>query len=86
MAYTATADISRMIVAGQKKIYLENYNSFPLEYPEFCVQVTATKKSETYDSMGNLPAAAEKVEGTAIQYGKVQQAYQTTITNKTLVA
>jgi len=83
MAYTMTADISRMIIAGQKEIFTKNFESFPLEYPEFTTEKKATKKTETYDSMGNLQAASEKQEGGAIQYGKVEQAYQTSITNKT---
>jgi hypothetical protein len=84
MAYTMTTDISRMIVAGQKEIFNKNFDSFPLEYPEFTTEKTATKKTETYDSMGNLKAAAVKVEGDAITYGKVRQAYQTSITNQTV--
>lgn len=83
MSYTMTSDISRMIVAGQKEIFKKNFDPFPVEYPEFTTNKKATKKAETYDSMGNLAAAAEKLEGAAIQYGKVEQAYQTTITNKT---
>lgn len=86
MAYTMTADISRMIVAGQKEIFMKNHDPFPIEYPEFTTSKKSEKKSETYDSMGNLQAASEKVEGGPISYGKVGQAYQTTITNKTLVA
>lgn len=86
MAYTMTQDISRMIVAGQKEIFTKNFESFPIEYPEFTTPKKATKKSETYDSMGNLQAASEKQEGGPISYGKVGQAYQTTITNKTLAA
>ena len=83
MAYTMTSDISRMIVAGQKEIFLKNFESFPIEWPEITTTKKANKKTETYDSMGNLAAAQEKVEGGAIQYGKVEQAYQTSITNKT---
>ncbi len=83
MAYTMTSDISRMIVAGQKEIFLRNFDSYPIEYPAFTAAKKATKKVESYDSMGNLAAAEEKQEGAAIQYGKVEQAYQTTITNKT---
>jgi hypothetical protein len=83
MAYTMTQDISRMIVAGQKEIFLKNYDPFPIEYPEFTTAKTAKQKTETYDSMGNLQAATEKVEGSNISYGKVGQAYQTSITNKT---
>lgn len=83
MAYIVTTDISRMILAGQKEIFLKNYDPFPVEYPMYTTPKTATKKVETYDSMGNLKAAAEKAEGDAITYGKVEQAYQTSITNKT---
>lgn len=83
MAYMSTADITRMIVAGQKEIFTKNFDSFPIEYPEFTTPKKSTKRSETYDSMGNLPAGSEKIEGDAISYGKVRQAYQTTITNRT---
>lgn len=83
MARTITSDISRMIVEGQKEIFTKNFDSFAIEYTEFTTAKTATKKTETYDSMGNLRAATEKQEGDAITYGKVQQAYQTEITNKT---
>jgi hypothetical protein len=72
-----------MIVAGQKEIFMDNFDAFPIEYKDFVTMKKATKKAETYDSMGNLQSASEKVEGDAIQYGKVRQAYQTTITNKT---
>jgi len=83
MAYMITADESRMIVAGQKEIFLKNFDSFPLEYPSIVTEKTSNKKAETYDSVGNLQAAALKPEGDNISYGKVEQAYQTTITNKT---
>lgn len=83
MSYTMTADISRMITAGQKEIFNKNFEAFPIEYPAFTTEKTATKETETYDSMGNLKAAEEKVEGDGITYGKVRQAYQTSIKNKT---
>lgn len=83
MAYTMTTHISRMIVAGQKEIFTKNFDSYPIEYTAFTTPKTANKKSETYDSMGNLKAAEEKAEGMPINYGAVSQAYQTTITNKT---
>ena len=83
MAYTITTDISRMLLAGQKEIFTKNFNSYPIEYTKFTTPKKANKETETYDSMGNLKAAAHKPEGTAIKYGKVTQAYQTSITNKT---
>ncbi|MGL6284095.1 MAG: hypothetical protein ACRC2J_16955, partial [Microcoleaceae cyanobacterium] len=63
MGYTVTADISRMIISGQKEIFTANFDSYPIEYPAFTSAKTATKKTETYDSMGNLKAAEEKTEG-----------------------
>lgn len=83
MAYTITSDISRMIVAGQKEIFTRNFDSFPIEYPEFTTAKSAQKKVETYDSMGNLPGVQQKPEGDAINYGKVAQWVQTSITNLT---
>lgn len=83
MAYTITADVSRMIVVGQKEIFTRNFDSYPLEYPGFTTPKSSNKESETYDSMGNLKAATQKIEGDAITYGKVTQAYQTTVKNLT---
>lgn len=83
MAFTMTDDISRMLLAGQKEIFLRNMESYPLEYTRFTTKKTSNKETETYDSMGNLKAATQKIEGDAISYGKVRQAYQTSITNKT---
>jgi hypothetical protein len=83
MAYTITTDISRMLLAGQKEIFTRNFNAYPIEYPWFTTPKKAVKQTETYDSMGNLKAAGRKVEGDAITYGKITQAYQTSITNYT---
>lgn len=83
MAYTITSDISRMIVLGNTEVFTKNFESYPVEYPAFTQAKKATKKTEYYDSMGNLKKAEEKPEGFPILYGKVSQAYQTSITNKT---
>lgn len=84
MAYTMTADISRMIVAGQKEIFMKNFDAFPIEWPSFTTEKKANKETETYDSVGNLKGAEEKPEGDSINYGKIRQAYQTTIKNRTV--
>jgi len=83
MAYTITSDISRMITLGNTEVFTKNFESYPVEYPSFTQAKKATKKTEYYDSMGNLKKAEEKPEGFPILYGKVTQAYQTSITNKT---
>jgi len=83
MPYEITSDISRMLEVGQKEIFTKNFENYPLEYPYFTTNKTSTKKTETYDSMSNLASGQEKIEGDAIKYGNVKQAYQTSITNKT---
>jgi hypothetical protein len=83
MAYTITSDISRMLLAGQKEIFTDNMKVYPLEYPNYTTRKKSTKETETYDSMGNLKAAERKYEGGPIVYGKVTQAYQTSVTNLT---
>lgn len=84
MAYTMTADISRMILSGQKEIFMKNLEAFPKEYDKFVTMKTANKETETYDSVGNLQGAVVKQEGGNIQYGKVTQAYQTSVKNRTV--
>lgn len=84
MAYNITTDISRMLEMGQKEIFTKNFNTYPKEWPSFTTFKKARKKTETYDSMGNLKAAEVKPEGSAINYGEVTQAYQTSITNQTV--
>jgi phage major head subunit gpT-like protein len=83
MAVLTRADISRMLEAGQKKIFFDAFNSTPPQYPMYTTEMTSDKAQETYDSMGNLKAAELKAEGDDIKYGKVSQAYQTTIINYT---
>jgi len=84
MAYTITTDILRMLEMGQKEIFTKNFNTYPKEWPRYTSFKTARKRSETYDSMGNLKAAEVKPEGGPINYGNVIQAYQTEITNQTI--
>ncbi len=83
MSRTMTNDISRFLEAGIDDIYTENFQKFPKEYDKYTTQKTSEKKVAKFDSVGNLQAAQEKIEGNAIQYGKIEQAYQTTCTMKT---
>jgi hypothetical protein len=77
MAITLSADISRMVVLGNKEVFTKNFAALPREYPGYTTPKTATKWTEYYDSMGNLTAGYEKFENTKLTYGKVTQAYQT---------
>jgi hypothetical protein len=82
MAITMQADISRMIVLGNKQIFTKNFEKIPVEYTQFTTPKTANKWTEYYDSMGNLTAGQEKFENVALTYGKVTQAYQTSIATR----
>lgn len=84
MPFNITDDISRMLVAGQKEIFTKNLEAYPREWKQYCTIKNSNKRKETYDSIGNLKAAELKPEGAPIQYGKVTQAYQTTIQNQTI--
>lgn len=81
---TNRAQMSRMTVAGQKEIFTKNFDTYPSTYAPAVTLKTSTKAAETYDSIGNLKAAEEKLEGGPINYGGIEQAYQTKITNKTV--
>lgn len=81
MAVTLTNDIARMLDIQNKKVYFDNYNSYPKEYPGFCKTVSSTQQTEKYDTVGNLKSAESIPEGDSIKYGKIEQAYQTTIKN-----
>lgn len=79
------SDISRMLAAGQAKIFRDNLKPAKKEQWRSCSTVTkSTKNQETYDSIGNLKKAHVKEEEGDIQYGKLEQAYQTTVINETI--
>lgn len=77
MAVGLTADISRMVVLGNKEVFTGNFDTVPREYQGYTTAKTASKKTEYYDSMGNLAAGYEKTENMTLTYSKVVQAYQT---------
>ena len=84
MAIGLTSDISRMLEAGITDVFTGNFDTFPREYPGFTTHKTADKQTMKYDSMGNIGAAGVKTEGAQINYRKVAQAYQTTVTMETV--
>jgi hypothetical protein len=78
-------DISRMLAAGQAKIFKGNLKPAKKEQWRQCSTIMkSTKAQETYDSIGNLKPAHIKVEEGKIEYGKLEQAYQTTVINETI--
>lgn len=84
MATTLTSDISRLLEAGITDVFTENFKAYPIEWPEYCKKMTADKETMKYDSMGNILAASIKTETDTITYRAITQAYQTTVTMKTI--
>lgn len=82
---TKRADIARAMYLGTKEVFMDNLKKQPTEqWKSYATEKKSDKKEETYDSVGNLKPAAVKPEGDAIEYGKIQEAYKTTVVNETV--
>lgn len=78
------ANFSRYLSDKITELFLKNLEVPRVEeYLAFTTPKTSDKDEEIYDSIGNLSAAEEKVEGGPIAYEQVSQMYQTTVINKT---
>jgi len=77
-------DIARAMYVGTKEVFKKNIqNMAEQEWKRACTIKTSNKAQETYDTVGNLKPAHEKAEEGTVEYGKIEQAYRTTIVNKT---
>ena len=78
------ADISRAMFVGQKDWFVKTLKKNKREEWKTYMRVEkSTKSQETYDTLGNLHPAQTKTEEGSVKYGKLQQAFQTTIVNET---
>lgn len=78
------ANFSRYLSDKIAELFLKNLEVPRVEeYLAFTTPKTSDKDEEIYDSIGNLSAAEEKIEGGPIAYEQVSQMYQTTVINKT---
>ena len=81
---TRREDIARAMYVGTKEVFMKNLKNAPeQEWKSACSMKTSDKAQETYDTIGNLKPAHEKEEEGSVEYGKIEQAYRTTIVNKT---
>ena len=79
------ADIARAMYIGTKEVFRDNLKKQPQEeWKSYATVKTSDKMEETYDSVGNLKPADIKAEGDAVVYGKIQEAYKTTVRNETI--
>ena len=77
-------DLARAMYVGTKEVFKKNIKALPeQEWKSACTIKTSDKAQETYDTIGNLKPAHEKEEEGSVEYGKLEQAYRTTIINKT---
>lgn len=85
MALTTRADIARAMYIGTKEVFMKNLKKQPEEqWKSYATVKDSDKMEETYDSVGNLKPAEVKAEGNSVNYGKIEQAYQTTVRNETI--
>lgn len=81
---TRRADLSRAMYLNTKEVFKKTLKKNRKEEWKECVTLKESDKmEENYDSVGNLKPAEEKLEGQPITYGKIEEAYVTTIKNRT---
>lgn len=80
------SDIARAMYVGQNEYFFKVLDKpRRLEYKQYSSPKKSTKKEETYDTIGNLPPEQIKEEEAAVKYGKITEAHQTTVRNRTHV-
>jgi len=81
---TDRADIAKAMYVGTKEVFKKTLKkNRSEEWKNYCSMKTSDKMEETYDTIGNLKPATEKVEGAPVVYGDIVEGTTTTITNKT---
>lgn len=83
---TNRSDIARAMFLGTKEVFMENLKKQPSEqWRAYATVKSSDKMQEDYDSVGNLKPAEVKSEGESFDYGKIEEAYKTTVKNETIV-
>lgn len=85
MTLTTRADIARAMYLGTKEVFMKNLKKqLEEQWKSYATVKNSDKMEETYDSVGNLKPAEVKAEGESVNYGKIEQAYETTVKNETI--
>ena len=83
MAITRASDISNMLLAGSDAQFNKAAKKPRRQYwKSICTVKKQPKKVGNYDTIGNLSAAEEHVEGSTVVFDKIEEAYRTYITAK----
>lgn len=81
---TTREDIAKAMYIDAKEVFTKNIQNYKTsEYKNFMTEKTSKKRQEKYETVGNLKPAGEKLEGEAVEYGKITDGHTTYITNKT---
>jgi hypothetical protein len=78
-----SADLNKEMYVGHMEVWKKNLEAPKKEsWRDYATIMKSTKMEETYETLGNLPAAKVTAPGQPIEYGKTQDAYETTVKNE----
>lgn len=75
-----STDLNKEMYVGHMEVWKKNLEKPKKEsWRDYATVMNTTKMEETFETLGNLPAAKETAPGGSIEYGKTQDAYETTV-------
>jgi hypothetical protein len=78
-----STDLNKEMYIGHMEVWKKNLEAPKKEsWRDYATIMKSTKMEETYETLGNLPAAKVTAPGASIEYGKMQDAYETTVKNE----
>ena len=78
-----STDLNKEMYVGHMEVWKKNLEAPKKEsWKDYATVIPSTKMEETYETLGNLPAAKVTAPGASITYGTVQDGYETTVKNE----
>lgn len=78
------SDVAKAMYVGVNEVFMKALKKNRTEEWKSCVAIKTSKSmEETYETIGNLKAASEKVESAPIVYGDIVEGNTVTLKNKT---
>lgn len=75
-----STDLNKEMYVGHMEVWKKNLEAPKNEaWKNYATVMNTTKMEETFETLGNLPAAKITAPGASIEYGKSQDAYETTV-------
>lgn len=76
-------DLNKEMYVGHMEVWKKNLEAPKKEsWRDYATIMNSKKMEETYETLGNLPAAKVTAPGQSIEYGEVQDGYETTVKNE----